>query len=266
MTVVRDGAGAVFSLESDRPLAVGSAFKLYVLKALQEKIAEGKAAWSDVIPLRDEWKSLPSGILQGWPAGSPVTLSTLASLMISQSDNTATDHLLHWLGRGAVEAAAPDHGFPLLSTGEMFRLKYGSGAEKRAAYAGADAGRRGSMLADLASLDLRSLKPTTDPVAVDRIEWFFTTRELCRVVGELRSQPLLRINPGLVSRDEWSLAAFKGGSEPGVLNYTHLLRKTPSDPAYAVSATVNDPSTGVDAPGFTAAVLRLIALVSAGRL
>ena len=43
---------------------------------------------------RSDRASLPSGITQSWPAGSPVTLQTLATLMISISDNTATDTLV----------------------------------------------------------------------------------------------------------------------------------------------------------------------------
>lgn len=47
-------------------------------------------------------KSLPGGILQNWPKGAPLTLHTLAGLMISQSDNTAADTLLEILGRDVV--------------------------------------------------------------------------------------------------------------------------------------------------------------------
>ena len=81
-----------------------------------------------------------------WPRGAPVTLHTLAALMISQSDNTATDMLLHPLGRENVErmmaaigVAAPARNRPLLSTLELSAIKTApdAGAQRLAA------GRRG---------------------------------------------------------------------------------------------------------------------------
>jgi beta-lactamase class A len=83
--------------EAARLMAVGSAFKLFILAELDRSIRAGERKWSDVAPLTH--RSLPSGFLQDWPAGSQLTLQTLAALMISQSDNTATDTLLHLLGR-----------------------------------------------------------------------------------------------------------------------------------------------------------------------
>jgi hypothetical protein len=88
----------------DQALALGSAFKLYVLGALARDLADDKRHLDDVVKLEERWCSMPSGKLQRWPKGSPVTLATLASLMISESDNTATDHLLFTLGRERVEA------------------------------------------------------------------------------------------------------------------------------------------------------------------
>src|SRR5690606_12626143 len=76
---------------ADEPLAVGSAAKLAVLKAVREAVEAGQLRWEQVVPLDDSWRSLPTGILQDWPADTPVTIATLANLMISISDNTATD-------------------------------------------------------------------------------------------------------------------------------------------------------------------------------
>ena len=46
----------------------------------------------------------PSGSLQIEPAGTRYTVSQLADLMISSSDNTAADELSALVGRSAVEA------------------------------------------------------------------------------------------------------------------------------------------------------------------
>jgi len=64
---------------ADVPLAVGSAFKLAVLAALRDQIAAGRRHWSDVAPMQARWKSSPSGVLQSWPAGMPITMATYAA-------------------------------------------------------------------------------------------------------------------------------------------------------------------------------------------
>lgn len=104
--VERDGR-PVLALEEDTPLAVASAFKLLVLAALREEVEAGRRAWDEVVRLEEAWKSLPSGLLQGWPEGSPLTLHTLAALMISLSDNTATDALIALLGRERLGPSPP---------------------------------------------------------------------------------------------------------------------------------------------------------------
>lgn len=96
------------------PLAVGSAFKLAVLAALKSRVDQGKAKWADVIRLQSKHKSLPSGILQDMSAGAPLTLHSAAALVIAQSDNTATDLLIDYLGRKEVEKIAGIA--PLLTT------------------------------------------------------------------------------------------------------------------------------------------------------
>lgn len=74
-----DGGAPLIARNPDTPLALGSAFKLYVLATLAEDVKAGRRQWSDVVALTE--KSYPSGQLQDWPQGAPVTLHTLASLM-----------------------------------------------------------------------------------------------------------------------------------------------------------------------------------------
>ena len=58
--------------------AVGSAFKLAVLAALNDAVSAGDVRWDDVVRVRDEWRSLPTGPMQEWPEGSAVTIENLA--------------------------------------------------------------------------------------------------------------------------------------------------------------------------------------------
>ncbi|MBA3832373.1 MAG: serine hydrolase [Chthoniobacterales bacterium] len=57
---------------------MGSACKLYILGELLRAVKAGERSLSDVVPLEARALSLPSGSLQKWPVGSPLTLHTLA--------------------------------------------------------------------------------------------------------------------------------------------------------------------------------------------
>lgn len=119
--LVTENGVKLYGKDEDKALGIGSAFKLGVLKALRDDVDAGARKWSDVVELGAGDISLPSGMLQNWPVGAPVTLDTAASLMISISDNTATDLLLHAVGRDKVEAALGIA--PVLTTRELFVLK-----------------------------------------------------------------------------------------------------------------------------------------------
>lgn len=233
-------APPTFAINSDRQMAVGSTFKLYILAALARSIANGERKWSDVVTL--DRKSLPSGQLQNWPEGAPVTLHTLASMMISISDNTATDILLHKVGVAAVEAelinsghSDPDRTLPFLSTLQMFGLK-GSEYNLRKYEAASEFYQR-RILEDFeddigGNPNLITPPRFSEPTAIDTVEWFASgedIRKLMRRIADLQdptARQIMAINPSLSKArlDEWLYAGFKGGSEPGVLNLTWLLQ------------------------------------------
>ncbi|MGD1895871.1 MAG: serine hydrolase [Phormidesmis sp.] len=215
----REGA-EVAAINADQPLAVGSTFKLLILQVLQQQITSGERQWADVVTLRDDWKSLPSGFLQDWPADSALTIESLATLMISQSDNTATDHLLNLVGREAVEQLS-ERNRPFLSTREAFVLK--DPANQRLLRRWRASNEKRSLVSALAALPLPSVNIFNDgPQAID-VEWFFTARELCMAMDAVADLPLVSVNPGLVEPERWQKVAFKGGSEPGVENFTTYL-------------------------------------------
>lgn len=147
MAKLGDGAPErLFAHQPDRPLAIGSAFKLFVLAELSRQVQSGIHRWSDVVTL--DRQSLPSGLLQDWPQGAPLTLHSLAALMISISDNSAADTLIYRLGRERIEAllpvlgvAAVERNRPFLSTYEAFALKFGADEALLAAYRAGIRGR-----------------------------------------------------------------------------------------------------------------------------
>jgi len=243
----------VAAANANEPLAVGSTFKLLILQELQSQVAAGRRQWDDVVTLRDEWKSLPSGFLQTWPAGSALTLESLATLMISQSDNTATDHLLNIVGRDRIEALS-ERNHPFLSTREAFVLKDPANSSVLRRWRRSD--ERKSLLSALAALPLPALNIFNEgPQALD-IEWFFTARELCSAMDAVADLPLMSINPGLVEPTNWQRVAYKGGSEPGVENFTTHLIDEKGD-QLCVSATWNN-DQGIDELKFSTLYRSLI--------
>lgn len=280
----------VATLDPDRSLAIGSAFKLHVLGALIGQVKAGQRTIADVMPLTPQCKSLPSGQMQEWPDGSPVTLATAANLMISVSDNTATDLLIATLGRERVEAAMaamgvaePTRTMPFLTTAEMFLLKFvGDGARARE-YAPLDpAGRRAylakSPLVGPISIDALNASALAQPMLVDSIEWFASASDLARTMDWIRVQTegdaasalmqlrgALAINRGLaISPKQFRWVGFKGGSEPGAINMTYLLQSADGT-WYALAATWNDPTRSLDEGKFAALVQRVIYVLGTTR-
>jgi len=238
--IIEEGGRDRAAFNADMPLAVGSTFKLAVLSALQKQIGAHRLAWDQVVALRPDSKSLPSGELQDWPAGSKLTLDTIASLMISISDNTAADIAAQTAGRLAVEAQSPKRNKPFLTTREAFQLKDPRNADLLAKWRGGDVREKRNVIA---ALHARPLPPVTifakGGVVAPDVEWFFTTRELCALMAGVAELPLMSINRGLADAAAWSHVAFKGGSEPGVINLTTQVTSG-HGATYCVSATWND--------------------------
>ena len=245
VAITDDGDCAKISaLGPDERLALGSAFKLYVLATLADTIASGEMAWDDLLAIEEAWKSLPSGQMHLEAAGTEFALVEYAELMISISDNTATDHLIRHLERERVEQTlelaghmAPEVNTPFITTREMFLLKGALGAGDRDDYLALDPdGRRRFLDEELASMSLDAVRAWPEPRNVDTIEWFASPEELCAAMVVLRGlgdatdtaevNEVLSANPGVdFGAVDWPFIGFKGGSEPGVLNLTWLLRR-----------------------------------------
>lgn len=255
--LVTENGVALHGKDADTALAVGSAFKLGVLKALREQIDMGGHRWDEVAELTAADISLPSGMLRGWPVGSPITLHTLASLMISISDNTATDTLMRIVGRDAVETALGIA--PALTTRELFTLK--TERDLLARYQAGDLAEKRAVLAELASKSLpdgsRMLTPHDQGV-----EWYVSPTALCALIGAVGDLDVTQINPGVASKGDWARVSFKGGSETGVLNLTTLLVGKDGT-RYCVAASWNDVKA-IDEAKATSAYASLLAKLARG--
>ncbi|MEV4220595.1 serine hydrolase [Nonomuraea sp. NPDC049725] len=215
-----------------RPL--GSMVKLFVLGTVAAQIKKGAYRWDTKLTITPELKSLPTGRLQDLPDGSKVTVLEAAKLMISISDNTATDLLVHRAGRRAVErtmrAWTKGHerrNEPLLTTRELFALKGARYPELAERYLAEDTRGRRAFLADVvAKVPLREIAGWPRPRELDTIEWFASPMDVCRAhaglaklddgrIGEIMSAN----DAGLgLPADRWRAAWYKGGSEPGLLD------------------------------------------------
>ncbi len=269
-----DGGPATLALDEAEQMPLGSTFKLYVLAALAREVAQGTRAWDDQIPLTA--RSFPSGMMQDWPESSPVTLQTLATMMISISDNTATDQLITLLGRDAVLQTVIDSGHsmpglndPFLTTREMFLLKGGS-ADRLSVFQNGDTALRSQILdgieGEAVSGNQIQAAFASGPSALD-VEWFGNGPDIANLMRFMRAtaDPLafeiMGIDPSMpaATRARWAYAGYKGGSEPGVLNLTWLL----TDEAgrdHALMLSWRNEDANLDATALELLALRILSL------
>lgn len=263
----------IFSHNDGRQFAIGSTFKLYVLSALARSIESGERQWSDVVTINR--RSFPSGMMQNWPDGAPVTLQTLATMMISISDNTATDILLHELGRNAVESellssghSQPDRTLPFLSTLELFALK--GSPQNAAKYIAADDVGKRRILIDFED-DIRGdpdqIKPPrfSSPTEIDTLEWFASALDIRRILRRIvelddpTARNIMAVSNAMpdARANDWSYVGYKGGSEPGVLNLSWLLQSK-SGEWYVLTLSWNNEAADVDKTTLDLLAQRLI--------
>lgn len=266
----------VEAFHADDQMATGSSYKLYILAELARAVSAGEHRWSDVIPLGP--KSF-SGRLARWPDHTPMTLQSLASAMIAESDNSAADTLMLALGRKRVDAMLPrtghsasDAALPLLTTAEAFALKMPTNASLRDRYTAGSPDQRRALLQAQApqlaagAIDIGTIAET--PTAIDKIEWFASPRDMTALLDWLRRNgrdalPIMAINSGIgpANARRWAWLGYKGGSEPGVIAMNFLARRR--DGAwFAVSGSWNDPAARVDEPRFLALMTRALNLLA----
>ncbi|MEU8610354.1 serine hydrolase [Actinoplanes sp. NPDC048791] len=258
MRISPSGCRLVHGKNPDTVRPLGSAFKLYVLGALAEAVKSGRLSWDTELPLNPAWKSLPSGVMQNEPDGTVHTLAEYADNMIAISDNTATDHLIHQVGREAVRRqftrfgnSAPNA--PVLTTREFFALKGWHYPAAAASYAALSPALRARMLPLLDRVPLTSITAWPNPRMIDKVEWFGSPVDMCQAYAGLWRQHEPAVNAALTINDggvalpaaEFPTVWFKGGSEPGVLTLNYFARAADGDLVTA-SLMLSDPARPLD--------------------
>ncbi len=265
------------SANPDQQFAVGSTFKLYILDELAAQVAAKKRRWSDVVPLSH--LSFSSMGTANWPKDTPVTLQSLANWMISVSDNSATDTLIHLLGREAIEArmraaghSNPSRNIPFLTTVEAFALKGNNFASERTAFiAGDDAAQRELINTNQLRLTLSNVDGVSfvgKPRYIDSLEWFASPNNVAKLMIDLRKRnsptamSVMAINPGVNpgATKDWSWLGYKGGSELGVISMSLLGQRKSDGKWFVVTASWNNPDAPVATETMVGLVTRLLTL------
>ncbi len=246
---------------------LGSAFKLYVLDALGNAVASGKARWNQPLTITPQLKS-PFSELQHKSDNTRISVHDTAAKMIFKSDNTAADMLINLVSRPEVEAvltttgmAAPARDQPFLTTREMSILKLDQWPTLAQRYIAADeAGRRALLAATVDRAPLPSdaaRKAWTTPRDIDSLEWFASVNDICRLYTSLAAldrrpglSPIgdvLSLSDGWLQLDpaQWKRTWYKGGYEPGVLTMAYMAT-THAGRSYVVAVFAENPSEPIN--------------------
>lgn len=277
--LTEDGPVAQFGCNQEERFAIGSSFKLFILGTLASEVNNRRRRLDNTMLLDARWIGPPQSELTDWPLGSPVTLNTLALKMISVSDNTATDHLLHLLGRRRVERQMavmghqhPEWNRPLLFTREMVMIRDKRTPDREQQYARLDeAGRRKFLAEQIADeRDYEALDFDTRSFRV--AEWFAEPADMAAALNWLRlntgeDQPanllrgVLAVDPKLErNREVWPYVGFKGGSEDRLIAGNWLLRHR-NGKWYTFHVYWNSPDEDVNEKAMVEAVQAIFGLI-----
>jgi len=104
VSIVHLPSGERVEVQAHRPHPLASVFKVPVMIELARQIQEGRAGLSldQVLVLRNQDRCLGSGSLQHRPTGTRIPVREAVELMMTVSDNTATDMVFEKIGTSSV--------------------------------------------------------------------------------------------------------------------------------------------------------------------
>jgi beta-lactamase class A len=95
--------GKTVSIDADQPVPTASVIKLGILYTALEQVRAGHAHFDDRLTLRHEDQVQGSGVLLFFDTPMTLTLKDALTLMIAQSDNTATNLVIDRLGLSTID-------------------------------------------------------------------------------------------------------------------------------------------------------------------
>lgn len=253
----------LYSYEHLKKRSLGSVFKLYILGTLKEKMGE-ENLWQKNLSIKESLKSLPGGVMQNYENGSLYSTKEFATKMISISDNTATDHLLNFVGPKNVYSFLSSENLnsfsslnhPFLSSLDFFKARAFFTKKMATEYANSSFDKRLKMLKGLkiSRVDLmKKLNGWKKPRSIDEVQWFASANDICALYKKLDSYhdkdlyDVLSVNTPFVDLSKskkWNYAGYKGGSEPGVLEMSYLLKGN-NNKSYCLYLGGNNPKNAI---------------------
>ncbi|MFS8184934.1 serine hydrolase [Pseudovibrio denitrificans] len=217
--LIRKDGVEFFSKDAGRPLAIGPAYKLFVMQELVRRVNSGELKWNQKVRLERDLESHPESNLYAKMKGGLVTLQAVAQHMMAASDNSAADVILNLIGTKPLETC--EERTPFLTSRQFYQLK----ADRKLAekYGQADVAQRQEILEKIEERSLPAIEDVADPYLTG-VEWYASAEELCDVIADIAEDKAMQFNPGLAEKTDWQRIAFKAGSEIGVLNFTYDLK------------------------------------------
>lgn len=108
--------GQTVAIDPDRPVNTASVIKVAIMLEAMYQVKEGRVSFDDDLTLRKEDQVSGSGVLLLYHTPATVNFETAIVLMVTQSDNTATNLVLAHVGRERVNARLRSLGFPLTTS------------------------------------------------------------------------------------------------------------------------------------------------------
>lgn len=252
----RDKITPIASINDKTPLNISGESALFVLGAITEKIGSGGGSWSETIKIREDLKSVPESPLRTTPAGVEHSIGSLAGMML-QGDDTATDHLIDWVGADRVQAFAerirddsPPNA-PFLTTKQVYAFRLAFNNELFEQYASGTPEQRTEILSEFTPVDSEVMKLWVKPQGVDKVGHFASSRELASLLLYLRNAALAPGTEALreilganqqfrLDSGHWRSFAFTAGAEPGVLS-VGMLAERGDGRWFVISVIINNP-------------------------
>jgi hypothetical protein len=267
-----DGANQCVSMQSSNQSSLfntASIFKTWVLGGVARGVQYEQLASANSVVL-DGTKNVAGSVITSAPNGTVFNVGDLTTMMMGNSDNTATDIMHGLAGRAVVDQIFTDFNMaqptvmtPLLGISEQFHFIYNVTAVNRNAYlSGTESFQQNFLQTDLIPRGRFVGGTLIDNALLNTATWKATPLDVCNALAALRRFPQKSTSLRLIDRalgaqaaqpfvrNQWNRVWYKGGSLAStatnfhVLTHAWLLEDQGRDP-YVVVAMANDPAGNI---------------------
>jgi beta-lactamase class A len=240
-----NSANQCVSIQSSNPSTLfntASLYKTWVLGGVARAVQNEQLASANAVVL-DGSKNVAGSVITGAPIGTVFNVGDLTTMMMGNSDNTATDTMHQLAGRTLVDQIFTDFNMaqptvmtPLLGISETFQLVYNVSTPNRNAYlSGTEAFQQNFLQTDLIPRGRFTGGTISDNALLNTATWKATPIDICNAMAALRRFPEKSTSLRLIDRafgaqaaqpfvrNQWSRVWYKGGSLASTSNNFHVL-------------------------------------------